>query len=45
MYRTAFEHLKLGQGAAVGYVLSLLCLMIGMFFVLLLQKSEKRLYG
>ncbi len=45
MYRTAFEHLKLGQGAAVGYVLSLLCLFIGMFFVVLLRRSEKRLYG
>lgn len=45
MYRTAFEHLKVGQGAAVGYVLSLSCLLIGMPFVALLQKSEKRLYG
>jgi len=41
MYRRAFEHLRLGQGAAIGYILSLLCLGFGLFFVGILNRHEK----
>jgi len=40
MYRRAFESLKLGEGAAIGYVLSLLCLFFGLLFTRLLRKVE-----
>jgi multiple sugar transport system permease protein len=40
MYRRAFESLKLGQGAAIGYVLSLLCLTFGLFFTKILRVVE-----
>ena len=42
MYRKAFENLKLGEGAAIGYVLSLICLVFGLFFVAILNKIEKK---
>lgn len=42
MYRRAFENLRLGEGAAIGYVLSLICLFFGLFFVALLNKIEKK---
>jgi ABC-type sugar transport system permease subunit len=42
MYRTAFEKLKLGAGAAIGYVLTLLCIILGLFYVNVLNKIEKR---
>jgi len=40
MYRKAFESLKLGEGAAIGYVLSMLCLGFGLFFIRILRKVE-----
>ena len=40
MYRKAFESLKMGEGAAIGYVLSMLCLVFGLFFTSLLRKVE-----
>ena len=40
MYRRAFESLKLGEGAAIGYILSLLCLFFGLLFTKLLRKVE-----
>lgn len=42
MYRRAFENLRLGEGAAIGYILSLLCLGFGLIFVALLNKLEKK---
>jgi multiple sugar transport system permease protein len=42
MYRKAFENLRLGQGAAIGYILSLLCLVFGGAFVALLNRLEKK---
>jgi ABC-type sugar transport system permease subunit len=42
MYRRAFENLKLGEGAAIGYVLSLICLVFGLIFVAFLNKLEKK---
>ena len=44
MYRKAFEHLKMGQGAAIGYVLSMFCLGVGLIFVSILNKYEKKFY-
>ncbi len=40
MYRRAFESLKLGEGAAIGYILSLLCLFFGLLFTRILRKVE-----
>lgn len=40
MYRRAFESLKLGEGAAIGYILSLLCLFFGLLFTRVLRKIE-----
>lgn len=40
MYRRAFEALKLGEGAAIGYILSLLCLFFGLLFTRILRKVE-----
>jgi len=40
MYRKAFESLKLGEGAAIGYVLSMLCLTFGLVFIRILRKVE-----
>jgi ABC-type sugar transport system permease subunit len=40
MYRRAFESLNLGQGAAIGYVLSILCLAFGLFFTRILRVVE-----
>ncbi|NQT58188.1 MAG: sugar ABC transporter permease [Bacteroidetes bacterium] len=40
MYRKAFESLKLGEGAAIGYVLSMLCLAFGLVFTRILRKVE-----
>lgn len=42
MYRRAFENLRLGEGAAIGYVLSLICLVFGLIFVAFLNKLEKK---
>lgn len=44
LYRKAFEHLRMGQGAAIGYVLSMLCLGVGLIFVGILNRYEKRIY-
>lgn len=40
MYRRAFESLRMGEGAAIGYVLSLLCLIFGLGFTRILRKVE-----
>jgi ABC-type sugar transport system permease subunit len=42
MYRTAFEKLKLGAGAAIGYILTLICLVLGIFYVNILNRIEKK---
>ena len=42
MYRRAFENLRLGEGAAIGYVLSLVCLVFGLIFVAFLNRLEKK---
>ena len=42
MYRTAFEKLKLGAGASIGYVLTMICIILGLFYVNVLNKIEKK---
>lgn len=42
MYRTAFEKLKLGAGAAIGYILAMICLVLGLFYVKILNTIEKK---
>jgi len=41
LYRRTFESLQLGQGAAIGYVLSMLCIGFGLFFTKMLRKVER----
>ena len=42
LYRKAFEDLKMGPGAAVGYVLSLMAVAVGLVCVWLLRREEKK---
>jgi multiple sugar transport system permease protein len=42
MYRTAFEKLNLGAGASIGYILTLICLVLGLFYVNILSRIEKK---
>jgi multiple sugar transport system permease protein len=42
MYKTAFEKLNLGEGAAIGYMLTLISVVLGVMYVRVLNRIEKR---
>jgi len=41
MYKTAFEKLRLGSGASIGYLLTMICIILGVFYVNILNRIEK----